>query len=83
MLETFTQRLTKGVDSIVTMRLTTLLFAIEERNNPVDVPFYNSLSETLSFMLSEEDLEALATREMSTEWLETAANATQETAADV
>ena len=62
------------LDTTVTLRLITVLEDIEAANDPAHIPFYDSLSETLSFMLKPEEMERLATRDISTDWLETVAN---------
>lgn len=70
---TYADRLTLAIDSVVVTRLVTIFESIEEMNRAEDVPFYNSLGETLSFMMSDEDLDTLATRTVSPEWLATVA----------
>jgi hypothetical protein len=60
-------------DTTVTLSLLTVLEDIEAANDPANIPFYVSLNESLSSMLTPEELERLATREISTEWLTTVA----------
>ena len=62
------------LDTTVTLRLITVLEDIEAANDPANIPFYDSLSETLSFMLKPEEMEKVATRDISTDWLATVAN---------
>ena len=62
------------LDTTVTLRLITVLEDIEAANDPDNIPFYDSLSETLSFMLKPEEMEKVATRDISTDWLATVAS---------
>jgi hypothetical protein len=62
------------LDTVVTLRLITVLEDIEAANDPVNIPFYDSLNESLSSMLTPEELERLTTREISPDWLVTVAS---------
>jgi len=57
------------LDTTVTLRLITVLEDIEATLDAKHIPFYDSLNETLSYMLKDEELERLTTREISKEWL--------------
>jgi|TARA_R110000764_G_scaffold164451_1_gene251521 hypothetical protein len=67
-------KMMQHIDTAVTMRLITVLEDIEGANDIANLPFYDSLNETLSFMMSAPELELLSTRDISKEWLETVAN---------
>jgi len=62
------------LDTTVTLRLITVLEDIEAANDPAHISFYDSLNETLSFMLKPEELERLSTRDINPAWLTTVAN---------
>jgi DNA polymerase III psi subunit len=69
----YAAQMMQQLDTTVTLRLITVLEDIEAANDPVNIPFYDSLNESLSYMLTPEELERLTTREISTDWLATVA----------
>jgi len=70
-----------SLDTAVTLRLVTVLEDIERANDATNIPFYDSLNETLSYMLTPQELEKMSTRDISTEWLTTVTAATEEVVA--
>jgi hypothetical protein len=66
----YAAQMIQQLDTTVTLRLITVLEDIEAANDPVNIPFYDSLNESLSYMLTPEELERLTTREISSDWLE-------------
>ena len=69
------------LDTTVTLRLVTVLQDIEAANDAAHIPFYDSINQTLSYMLTPDELEGMANRDISLDWLTTVAEATTEEAA--
>jgi hypothetical protein len=72
--ENYTVRMVAHLDTVVTLRLVTVLEDIETANDAANIPFYDAVSVALSFMLSPEELANMETREIPQAWLETLAN---------
>jgi|TARA_R110000822_G_scaffold88205_2_gene204469 hypothetical protein len=72
--ENYTVRMVAHLDTVVTLRLVTVLEDIEAANDAANIPFYDAVSVALSFMLSPEELANMETREIPQAWLETLAN---------
>jgi hypothetical protein len=70
----YAAQMMQQLDTTVTLRLITVLEDIEAANDPANIPFYDSLNESLSYMLTPEELERLTTREISSDWLVTVAS---------
>jgi hypothetical protein len=72
--ENYTVRMLMHLDTVVTLRLVTVLEDIEAANDAANIPFYDAVSVALSFMFSPEELANMETREIPQAWMETLAN---------
>jgi hypothetical protein len=62
-------------NQLVKTRLLFEMETIEEQNNPEDISLYDAISQTLGAICAPHELELLSQREISTEWMQTVANA--------
>jgi len=70
------------LDTTVTLRLVTVLQDIEAANDAAHIPFYDSINQTLSFMLTPGELEGLSIRDIPVSWLTTVSEATEGVSVD-
>lgn len=62
-------------NQLVKTRLLFEMESIEQGNDPKDIELYDAISQTLGGICAPHELELMSTREIPTDWLETAANA--------
>lgn len=72
--ENYATRMMMHLDTAVTLRLVTVLEDIEAANDAKNIPFYDAVSQALSFMLTPEELTNMENREIPQAWLKTLAH---------